>query len=429
MKMKRIFIIGIMAILTGLILTKSINAVVLTSKPNLNKQSFEGLILNVELKKEIFNEIKSTKDKLLVVDKIIGDRRVKYWEHVIDNIFIKNDSMLLHMDLEYNKVLEYTRCWSNVEIISLNFSNDEFKENYLWKRKVVFPDVDDCGLFYTFYEEQEYPLFCWEVRYNNGNTIFYDFNETPIGYSVPAPSSGFAIQGYGDSEWCYWRENAQEWYRKWYGSVNSISSPSIDQISYFIKNESIDTESFYVIAHSGGLPTRFLANKTTYYTASQLQHDMANRSPMKLAVLCCCSAMTDTGPGTLSYEFRKGEMTDTVTIGYVEMGNCSDWIQSLDWQDYLFEKIDRGFTVKKAFDRACAQYPIIADYVKFVGDPSLKINDNISSISEHCYYDNFTSQLSEGFGSVGFAAKVNVFSLVSIVSIVRWKKLVINKTL
>ena len=422
MKMKRICAIGVISLLTGMILIRSISAVVLTSKPYLNKQSFERLILNVDLKKEIFNEIKSAKDKILVVNKIIGDRRVKYWEHVIDNIFVKNDSILLHMDLGYNKVLEYAKIWSDIEIISLNFGKGEFKESCLWKRKVVFPDADDCGLFYTFYDEQVYPLFCWEVRYDDGNTIFYDFNEIPIGYGVPAPSSGFVIQGPGDSKWRYWRENAQEWYSKWYGSVNSISNPSINQISYFIKNESIDTKLFYVIAHSGGLPTRFLANKNMYYEASQLHYDMADRSPMKLAVLCCCSAMTETGPGTLSYEFRKGEILDTVIIGYVEMGNCPDWIQSLDWQDFLFEKINKGFTIKKAFDRACAQYPKIADYVKFVGDPNLKIIEDKSSVPDHCYNYNLTSLLFERFASVNFAFKVNVFSISHLIIIVKLNK-------
>jgi len=420
MEMKRVIVVGVMSLLAGMMLTKNISGVVLTSKPYLYKQSFEAL--NVDLEIEIFNEIRFTKDKFLVVDKIIGDRRVKYWEHVINDIFVKNDSILLHMDLGYNRVLEYKRSWSSIEVISLDFGNGEFEENYLWKRKVVFPDEDDCGLFYTFNNEQEYPLFCWEVRYTDGDTIFYDFNETPIGYGVPAPSSGFAIQGYGDSKWRYWRENAQEWYRKWYGSVNSISSPSVNQISYFIINESTDTESFYVIAHSGGLPTRFLANNNTYYDASQLHFDMANRSPMKLAVLCCCSAMTDTGPGTLSYEFRKGEMADTVTIGYVEMGNCSDWVQSLDWQDYMFEKIDRGFTVKKAFDRACAEYPKLADYVKFVGDPNLKIINDKSRITEHCYYVNLISLFFEGFASFSFVSKVNVFSLIHLVSIYKIEK-------
>jgi hypothetical protein len=402
MKMKKMVVIGIITLLTGLILTRSINALILISKPQLNKQSFEISTLKIKIKEKIFDEIKATKDKILSINKTIGNRRVIYWEHEIDNIFVKNDSMLLHLDLEFSGVLEYKKNWDNIETTSLSFDEIEFEEDYLWKRKVVFPDEDDCGLFNIFYDEHEYPLFCWEVRYTDGSTIFYDLNKTSIGYSVTAPSaSGFVVQGYGDSKWRYWRENAQEWYKKWYGSVMCLSNPCIDQISYYMKNESINTESFYVIAHSGGLPTRFLIKNNTYYTASQLKNDMKNKSPMKLAFLCCCSAMDDTGPGTLSYEFRKGEMNNTVTIGYIEMGSCPDWIQTLDWQDFLFEKIDEGFTIKNAFDRACAQYPKISDYVKFVGDASLKINDDrsIISVEKELIYDIMNKQQFIGCGN------------------------------
>ena len=382
--MRRILTVGIIALLTGLVLTKSINAVVLTSKPQIKKQNYDLSALEIKYKKEIFNEIKETKDKILVKDEIIGDRHVRYWEHVIDNIFVKNDSMLLHMNLEKVKILEFNKSWSNLEFTSIKFNTGCFEGNILWKRKVVFPDEDDCEFFYTFYTEQQYPLFCWEVRYEDGSTYYYNLNETPIGNSVNAPSEkGFVIQGFGDLKWRYWRENAQVWYAKWYDSVNSISSPDIDQISYFIKNETVNTEAFYVIAHSGGLSSRFLANNDSYYTASQLHYDMENRKPMKLAILCCCSAMKYTGPGSLSYEFRKGTMNNTVTIGFHNMENSPNWIQSLDWQDYMFQRIDKGFTVKKAYERACAKYPQIVDYVRFIGDPNLKINHNNTDVSKN----------------------------------------------
>ena len=48
----------------------------------------------------IFQEIDETEDKTLSVDKVIGNRHVKYWEHTIDGIYVKNDSILLHMDLD-----------------------------------------------------------------------------------------------------------------------------------------------------------------------------------------------------------------------------------------------------------------------------------------------------------------------------------------
>jgi hypothetical protein len=88
--------------------------------------------------------------------------------------------------------------------------------------------------------------------------------------------------------------------------------------------------------------------------------------------------MNQTDHGTLSYELRKGKINGTVTIGFIGMGHCPDWVDSLYWQDYMFKKIDKGYTIKKAFDRACAQYPKLIDYVKFVGDPNLKINDGRS---------------------------------------------------
>jgi PKD repeat protein len=85
--------------------------------------------------------------------------------------------------------------------------------------------------------------------------------------------------------------------------------------------------------------------------------------------------MRDTGPGTLSYEFRKGEMQDTVTIGYIGMESCPGWSVSLEWQDYMFYAMNAGNTIKDAFDLACIEYPTIADCVAFVGDTDLIIFD------------------------------------------------------
>jgi len=381
--MKRILIVVISLLLAGLILTKSIGAIVLKSKLITYKQNSYISILDIKLKQEILKEIKATSDKKLIVDNLIGDRKVKYWVHLIGDIFVINDSILLHMDYQYGKVIEYKRSWSEIDVISINIRNADFNGEYYWKRRVVFPDENDSDLFYTFNGSQKFPLFCWEVRYQNGKTIYYDLNETPIGYGVTAPSErGLVIQGDGDSKWRYWRENAQSWYSRWFHSTNSLKCPSIEQISYFIKNKTTDTEAFYVIAHSGGDSTRFLAKKNTYYTAGQLHYDMNNRDPMKLSILCCCEAMNQTGNGTLSYELRKGEINGTVTIGFIGMGHCPNWVESLYWQDYMFERIDKGYTIKKAFDRACAQYPQLIDYVRFIGDPYLKINEGRSCNSK-----------------------------------------------
>ena len=91
--------------------------------------------------------------------------------------------------------------------------------------------------------------------------------------------------------------------------------------------------------------------------------------------------MQSTGPGTLSYEFRKGELDDTVTIGYVGMGKCPiSMYDTLDWQDTLFSYIDRGYKVKVAFDTANSIYPKISSCVKFVGDTDIGFVDNIDEV-------------------------------------------------
>ena len=116
---------------------------------------------------------------------------------------------------------------------------------------------------------------------------------------------------------------------------------------------------------------------------------MSGRSPMKLAVLCCCSAMEDTGPSTLSYEFRKGQMDDTVTIGYYDMGNCSGWPDDVYyWQDTMFRMMDKGFTMKNAFKISCWWHPSVEDHVRFVGDNNLKVAKSVVVSSEETSIEN-----------------------------------------
>ena len=345
---------------------------------------------NVEIGKEIFNEIKVTKDKLLVVDKIIGDRYVKFWEHVIDDVSVKNDSILLHLDPETGDILEYNKIWTDVELYMIGSGENILPtKEYHWKKAVVFPDENDSGIYCNFHVPVEYPLTCWEVRYTDGTTIFYDSSGIKIGDAVPAPSKGCTLRGWGDSRWSSWRNNANEWYGKWCSRLYIADEPTVGQISSYISKP--DVEYFYVIAHSGHQNNRFSANdEGVYYYADQLKQDMIGRSPMNLSVLCCCSAMEGTGPGSLSYEFRKGEMEGTVTIGYYKMGECGAWPwESKSWQNAMFEAMDdyTNYTMKEAFDLACAFYPNISGHVRFVGDEALRIEiDDHIDLTGQCYY-------------------------------------------
>ncbi len=327
----------------------------------------------------VWKEIEETKNRLLVVDDVIGNRRVMYWEHVINDIKIKNDYVLLHINSTTGEVLDYQKQWREVNIF-FNIDNKFEPEEYYWKEKVIFLDEKDCRNFYTFYREQKYPVICWEVRHKDGTTLLYDFNGEVIGKGVPAPFRiGFSLNGYdenvGPDCWSAWRSNADKWFRKWCHYTVSLASPSPEEISLYIRDRNVT--HFYDIAHSVGKPTRFQANATgVYYTAEQLREDMKDREPMWLAVICSCEAMRDVGPGTLSYEFRKGETNGTVTIGYVGMAHCPGWSVSYEWQDYMFSKMDEGYTMKEAFDLACAYYPTIAPCVKFVGDETIHVIEN-----------------------------------------------------
>jgi len=344
----------------------------------------EGLLDN-NINAAVFQEIAKIEDKTIVIDKIIGDIHVKYWQHTINGFLVKNDSILLHLDPENDDILKYKKSWTNVEIDLLDFDEDlSERDNYVWKQRVVFPDEDDSGIFCNFYAPVDYPLSCWEVRYTDGTTLLYDSSGNEIGDIVPAPSQGCTLRGYGDTLWNSWRDSAKKWFDKWCGYVYNKERPTTNQISYYISRPQV--EYFYVIAHSGHQSNRFSANdEDVYYYADQLHEDMLDRSPINLAVLCCCSAMEDTGPGTLSYEFRKGQMTNTVTIGYFNMGACGSWPwYSIPWQEFMFEKMDdsENYTMKEAFDLACAEYPCIEPYVRFVGDEDIKIQAAVDLVSQ-----------------------------------------------
>jgi hypothetical protein len=336
----------------------------------LNKQTTACSVCDQITKMQVLKEIEDAKDRFLFFNKTIGYRKVMYWEHRInDTFYVKNDSILLHINIEKRDIVYFKKSWTDIKVNFSSIKYDNFCPNdYYWKKLVIFPDYEDLNYFYTFKKSQEYPVFCWEVRYRNGSTILYNLEKQKIGFGVAAPSKqSLILRGYGDPKWEAWRGNAIEWYQEWCGSIQSRISPETKWISSVISNKNV--ELFYVIAHSGGKSSQFQANSSGfYYTADQLNKDMKNRPAIKLAVLCCCEAMRDTKkPGTLSYEFRKGGFSNTVTIGYIGMGSCPGWSDSLYWQDSMFKKINRGFTIKRAFDLACAEFPSISDCVKFVG--------------------------------------------------------------
>ena len=250
----------------------------------------------------------------------------------------------------------------------------QISEEYFWEKPIVFYDEHELTYFYKFYDQQEYPVYCWEVRTKQGETLIFDKNGLEIGCGIPTPYLGFAMSGFHEESWpdpwIDFRLNAYDWFTHWCNSTEEIALPSPSIISSYVSNP--DYELFYELAN--GAETYFQADwYGNYYTSTMTENDMANREKMRFAFIGSCHGMTTTGPGTFSYEFRKGSLDKTVTIGYDHMEECPGWANALDWQDLMFYLMDSGYTIKDAFDQATATYPYIAPAVVFVGDTSMKI--------------------------------------------------------
>ena len=343
---------------------------------------------------EVFLDIENTEGKFLLFDDVIGEVHVKYWEHIEDDVLIKNDSILLHLDVETGDIIKYRKSWT--DDLTFDFNNIKYEtENHIKKQKIVFPDEMDCNFFYTFYEEQIYPVFCWEVWYKNGETILYDQVGQKIGYGIPTPSDGFSLSGYDynpqypDDPWIGYRKNADQYFEKWCISTESISLPSKDTVSSYVQDSSV--QLFYEIAHGDYIS--FLVNKQwERYYFSTARKDMENRQPMKFAFMGSCKAMNHVGPDSFSYEFRKGEMENTVTIGYCNLTQ-SAWVYAYDWQDFMFDLMDKKEPIYDAFISACAEYPGISKNVVFVGDENLTVIPK----PKHDYINKITKPLHISF--------------------------------
>lgn len=331
----------------------------------------------------ILHEIASIPHKYLVTSQQIGEQHVSYWYHNFENITIKNDYILLHTDPMQTRVHHYEKQWTpeaklRPSIPPYLTQTPLFHPNeVIWQQLCIFQEPHDITPFYTILQYHSFPLLCWEVRHLDGSTQLYDTQGQSIGYGIPTPFSGFSLSGFHEPSWpdpwLDFRLNADHWFQKWSTQTYSISTPSPQVISSYVGNA--DYSLFYELAH--GSETYFQADAAgSYYTSSMVNTDLQNREKYLFAFIGSCHGMTTTGPGTFSHEFRKGEMIDTVTIGYDHMETCPGWSYALQWQDYMFYAMDAGFTIKAAFDMATAEYPTIAPAVVFVGDETLKIKQD-----------------------------------------------------
>jgi len=320
-------------------------------------------------------------NKILSIDKIIGDRVVKYYEHIVNGFEIKGDSILIHENPYDNSNILYEKTWTDINFELPDFPDFE-PSNYILKKKVVFTDKLDLDDVYIFYNEQEIPVSCWEIIFEDGRTILYDINENKIGYGPTLPSEGFLLSGPdgGDDVWNSWRTSAEFWYKRWVDSYTSIFSPyPPSQISPRVSDP--DTELFYELAH--GSSSYFQAcSSTRYYarssTGANVEEDMENRPPIRFAFIGSCGGMDSVGDNSFSYEFRKGQMTNTVTVGLTHVtSNPGTFSYTKGWQEKMFAFMDQGYTMYDSFTLATQLKPIVEPIVRFVGDQNLKMREEV----------------------------------------------------
>lgn len=330
-------------------------------------------------------DVSEFEHKNLIYNGTIGRKNVQYWEHKINNVTIKGDSILVHLDSNKKELLEFQTEWTPIpEHLIEEFNFELTLDNYLWKQKVIFPNEEDISFSYSFHKPIKYPLTCWEVRYKNGSTILYNTEGTKIGTDIACPSkTGFSLSGDvndgGGDGWKDWRLSANKWFRKWCDNTETIKFPTATYVSDYIQDP--NTDFFYELAH--GNSKSFQCGRENeeyeekYYTQSHCRSDMTNRTPFLFAFIGSCGGMDYVGENTFSYEFRKGRMMGTVTIGYTHIpsypGSFGD---TLPWQEKMFYYMNKGWTIKDSFDEACSYNPKLTDHVVFIGDENLKVKDN-----------------------------------------------------
>jgi hypothetical protein len=232
---------------------------------------------------------------------------------------------------------------------------------------------------------------CWVVRsIVDGNlvvTIIDAVTGESLGYGVPPPQiASFSLSGpkYENPcswTWTSWYLNASNWFEQMGYSTEVIEWPTESEIISHI--ESTETAVFYEVAHgsshsfSGGCPD---GNWFELTTSDEVRSWIFDYTKMPLTFLGGCEGMCTTGPGTFSYEFRKGSSADTATVGYCGMAAsyCAVcWISSIRWQNTFLGFISDGYTVEEAFEEAMVAYPMCyrseGSCMRFAGDADLTL--------------------------------------------------------
>lgn len=317
----------------------------------------------------------------------IGNKIVYYHQRKIKGAIVEKDFIVYQFDKDTKGLLKKRVQWRTESV--------HFAEPRISKREVglmVEGEILSSKMYIISPESDVFPLTptpknpCWVVRSNaNGNmiiTIIDAMDGTKLGRGIPPPYNGYVLSGPEGKNpcsggWDNWSQSASHWFNQMGYPTSAVKWPSKSEIKKQIQDSRIVL--FYEIAH--GTSNKFAGGCNNgileYSTAKDVERWIASYPKKKFVFLGSCIAMCDVTDDTLSFEFRKGSLMNTVSVGYcgIDSVACETcWATSVDWQERLFNYMCQGYTVKEAFDLSLADYPMcMGGCVRFAGDESLVI--------------------------------------------------------
>lgn len=197
-----------------------------------------------------------------------------------------------------------------------------------------------------------------------------------LGHAIPPPcGEAFASLGMYGLEgpldmWVQQFSNAVAWFNQMGYSTDAIAYANVSEVKRHI--QSIETAVFFEVGH--GNSTGFYISGDTAIWDSDVESWIADYPKMPFTFLLSCDSMCQVGYPSLSYAFRKGASTGTVTIGCCGLcDNFSAWWDELIWQDIFFNLTSQSHTVGDAFDLAGMSVQTTREAMRIAGDSNLKL--------------------------------------------------------
>jgi len=349
---------------------------------------------------------------------ILGDLRVEFHQRMIGDAIVEGDYIVRQYDVATGELVKESIQWRTDLPDALPGILSREHAVGMVGGEVVFAE-----LYYIARDSDIHPVYssnpCWVVGGVIGREgdavqlavpIIDAVTGEWLGYAVPPPYTGFSLtgphcfQGSVNCEgkgvvstgctgaWDPWYQNAASWFATMgYYSTETARYPTEAQVRSHVESQT--TAVFYELAHGGSVSfaSGCVNGKTAETTtAAEIRSWIAAYNPMPFTFIGSCGGMCGTGPGTFSYEFRKGSASGAATVGYCGMSGayCSAhcWGYTVKWQDAFFKYCSQGKTVYQAYLLALADYPACATgtttttdawtqtaCIRFAGDPDLKL--------------------------------------------------------